>query len=96
MQTILYGLRKKAGLSQAELAKIIGISENSYRSKELGYTDFKSTEMFIIADVFHREINEIFLPQKDHETCPKIIFRLERSKHETKTISVYWKQKATS
>lgn len=72
MQTILYGLRKKAGLSQAELAKIIGISENSYRSKELGYTDFKSTEMFIIADFFHREINEIFLPQKTTKRVKKL------------------------
>ena len=64
MQTKLYELRKQAKLTQAEMAKKIGVSETTYRSKELGQSDFKSTEMFIIADVFHCGIDEIFLPQK--------------------------------
>ncbi|QBX25350.1 DNA-binding transcriptional regulator, XRE-family HTH domain [Streptococcus henryi] len=64
MQIKLYELRKKAGLTQAQMAKKLDISENSYRMKELGRTDFKSTEMFIIADVLKHDINEIFLPKK--------------------------------
>lgn len=60
MQIKLYELRKKAGLNQADLAKKIGISEASYRSKELGYTDFKSSEMFLIADIFKKDIGDIF------------------------------------
>lgn len=64
MQIKLYELRKKAGLTQAQMAKKLAISENAYRMKELGQTDFKSTEMFIIADVLKHNINEIFLPKK--------------------------------
>ena len=64
MQIKLYELRKKAGLTQAQMAKKLDISENSYRMKELGHTDFKSTEMFIIADVLKSNINDIFLPRK--------------------------------
>lgn len=64
MQIKLYELRKEAGLTQAQMAEKLNISETTYRSKELGQTDFKSTEMFIIASVLHLGINEIFLPQK--------------------------------
>ena len=60
MQIKLYELRKKAGLNQADLAKKIGISEASYRSKELGYTDFKMSEMFKIANFFNEKIGDIF------------------------------------
>ncbi|MGT2755408.1 helix-turn-helix transcriptional regulator [Streptococcus ovis] len=60
MQIKLYELRKKAGLTQAQMAEKIEISEASYRSKELGYTDFKSSEMFLIADIFGKDIGDIF------------------------------------
>lgn len=64
MQIKLYELRKKANLTQKQMAEKLNISEVSYRSKELGYTDFKSTEMFIIADILKHNINDIFLPKK--------------------------------
>lgn len=60
MQIKLYELRKEAGLTQAQMAEKIGISETAYRSKELGQTDFKSTEMFNIAVLFGRNIGDIF------------------------------------
>lgn len=64
VQTKLYNLRKEFGLTQAQLAKKLNISEASYRAKELDQTDFKSTEMFLIADIFKKDINKIFLPNK--------------------------------
>ncbi|AQP41479.1 putative cro protein [Streptococcus gallolyticus] len=64
MQIKLYELRKEAGLTQAQMAEKLNISETTYRSKELGQTDFKSTEMFLIADILEKDIHEIFLPKK--------------------------------
>lgn len=60
MQTLLYQLRKEAGMTQKDLAEKLGISETSYRHKELGKSDFKSSEMFAIADIFKRNIGDIF------------------------------------
>lgn len=60
MQIKLYELRKEAGLTQAQMAEKLNISETTYRSKELGQTDFKSTEMFLIADILEKDIHEIF------------------------------------
>ncbi|AUA18731.1 helix-turn-helix transcriptional regulator [Streptococcus suis] len=60
MQIILYGLRKKAGLSQADMANKLGISEASYRQKELEQSEFKLTEMFKIADILDKDISDIF------------------------------------
>ncbi len=64
MQIKLYELRKEAGLTQAQMAEKLNISETTYRSKELGQTDFKSTEMFLIADILEKDIHEIFLPKR--------------------------------
>ncbi|MDK7292431.1 transcriptional regulator [Streptococcus macedonicus] len=64
MQIKLYELRKQAGLTQAQMAEKLNISKTTYRSKELGRTDFKSTEMFLIADILEKDIHEIFLPKK--------------------------------
>ena len=60
LQFILYGLRKKAGLSQADMAKKLEISEASYRRKELERSEFKLTEMFKIADILDKDISDIF------------------------------------
>ena len=64
MQIKLYELRKEAGLTQAQMAEKLNISETTYRSKELGQTDFKSTEMFLIAKINKKDIHEIFLPKR--------------------------------
>lgn len=42
------------------MAAKLDISEASYRSKELDYIDFKSSEMFLIADIFKKDISDIF------------------------------------
>ena len=60
MQICLYQLRKEKGISQKELAQRLGISETTYRQKEKGRSAFWSDEMFIIADIFGRNVSEIF------------------------------------
>lgn len=60
MQIKLYEMRKNAGLTQADMAEKLNISEVTYRAKELGQTDFKSSEMFLISDIFKKDIGDIF------------------------------------
>lgn len=64
MQTTLYGLRKAKGLTQKELAKELGISELSYRNKELGKNEFTQDEMFFLSRYFNEKMDKIFLPRK--------------------------------
>ena len=62
MQSKLIILRKETGVRQAELAKMLEISEKSYSFKELGKTEFKASEMFKIAQYFNKKIDDIFIP----------------------------------
>lgn len=64
MQTVLYGLRKKRGLTQKELSEKMGISEASYRNKELGKNEFTQDEMFFLSIFFNTKMDKIFLPRK--------------------------------
>lgn len=48
--------------TQEELAVLLNINTTSYRNKEKGITEFKSSEMFIIAKKYNKNIEEIFLP----------------------------------
>lgn len=65
MQTTLYGLRKQKGLTQRELANKLGISELSYRNKELGKNEFTQDEMFFLSSFFGEKMDNIFLPRKE-------------------------------
>jgi DNA-binding XRE family transcriptional regulator len=42
------------------MASKLGISEASYRQKELEQSEFKLTEMFRIADILDKDISDIF------------------------------------
>ena len=64
MQYLLMAVRKEHGYSQFELAKMIGISEEAYRNKELGKNQFKMEEMFSLSEIFNESIEKIFLPRK--------------------------------
>ncbi|MEB7428338.1 helix-turn-helix domain-containing protein [Enterococcus faecalis] len=64
MQLLLIELRKKAGESQKDIADLIGISEGSYRKREIGNLQFKMNEMFVIAKHYNKPIEDIFLPRK--------------------------------
>lgn len=61
MQWDLIRLRKEAGLTQENLAKMIGANVTTYMNKETGKTQFKANEMFIISDFFKKPIEDIFL-----------------------------------
>lgn len=41
----VYGYRKMISNSQKDMADKLGLSENGYRRKELGHTEFKRNEM---------------------------------------------------
>ena len=58
---ILKGLRAERGMSQADVAKIVGISEGSYLHKENGKRDFTSTEMRIIKRFFKVSLDALFI-----------------------------------
>lgn len=48
--------------TQEELATLLNINTTSYRNKEKGITEFKSSEMFLIAKKYNKNIEDIFLP----------------------------------
>lgn len=50
MLKTIRGYRIMIGKTQKEFAKLLGISEGSYRLKELGRSEFKQTEMKKIID----------------------------------------------
>lgn len=64
MQWNLIKLRKENEETQEEIAELIGITVSAYRNKELGRTQFKADEMFIIAEHYNKTINDIFLNRK--------------------------------
>mgnify|MGYP001377245296 CR=1 FL=1 len=61
-QERLAAIRRAKNISQREIADLIGVATETYNKKELGKTQFKASEMFIIADFFNKKIEEIFLP----------------------------------
>lgn len=64
MQTKLRGLRAEHGLTQADLADLIGVTRQTYSEKELGNQPFKADELFIISAYFDKPIEDIFLSKK--------------------------------
>jgi len=61
-QEKLASIRRSMNVSQREIAEVIGVTTETYNNKELGKTQFKASEMFIIADFFNKTVDEIFLP----------------------------------
>ena len=56
----LKGARVEKGLTQEDIAKMIGISTYSYLMKENGKRDFTLTEMKKICEILDKELSEIF------------------------------------
>lgn len=56
----LKALRAQYGLSQVDMARILGICEVSYLSKENGKREFKVSEARIISKYFKIPAEEIF------------------------------------
>lgn len=62
MQEKLIILMKEHNVTNKKLADIIGVSEKQMGYKIKGKNDFKSSEMFKIANYFNVNIDDIFLP----------------------------------
>lgn len=62
MQEKLLIMRKKAGITQQQMADLINVSVTTYHHKEVGMIQFRANEMFKIADYFNLKIEDIFLP----------------------------------
>lgn len=64
MQWNLMKIRKEHSETQYDLATMLGLSVEGYRLKENGLSQFKSDEMFLIAEHYQLSIADIFLPTK--------------------------------
>lgn len=54
---------KENGLTQSEVAHLIGVSTNSFSRKLLGKRDFRLCEVSALCEVLHiNDAQEIFLP----------------------------------
>lgn len=62
MDQPLEKIRRAAKESQKFVAELIGVDVRTYQNKEKGVTQFKQSEMFIIARHYNKPIDEIFLP----------------------------------
>ena len=51
----LEALMRLKGVTQTEIAKLIGVSRQSVSKKISGKTDFKAKEMFLIQQTFFKE-----------------------------------------
>lgn len=50
-------------MTQEQMANYLGITPKTYRSKELGNTEFTLDEMFEIAKLFNKKVDDIFTTQ---------------------------------
>ena len=64
MQTKLKGLRAEHGVTQADMADLLGVTRQTYTEKENGNQPFKADELFIISGYFDKPIEQIFLNNK--------------------------------
>ena len=71
MQYKLMGIRKEHQDNQEDLAKLLGINIQTYRKKEHDVSQFNLQEMFKIADRYNMRVDDIFLPQKVHNSWTK-------------------------
>lgn len=54
-------LRKYNEMTYEDMANLLGVDKRTYYNKEMGITQFKANEMFIISRKFNRSVDEIFL-----------------------------------
>ena len=67
VQIKLYDARKRAKLSQQEVADILGISRNSYGQKERGNVPFNLEEMFALSDLLNVSLDDLFISRSKEE-----------------------------
>ena len=67
MQIKLYEARKRAKLSQQEVANILGISRNSYGQKVRGDVSFNLEEMFALSELLNSSLDDLFISRSKEE-----------------------------
>ena len=65
MQIKLYEARKRAKMSQQEVADILGISRNTYGQKERGDVPFNLVEMFALSGLLNTSLDDLFISKKE-------------------------------
>ena len=65
MQIKLYEARKRAKLSQQEVADILGISRDSYGQKERGDVSFNLDEAFALSELLNTSLDDLFISNKE-------------------------------
>ena len=68
VQIKLYEARKRAKLSQQEVADILGISRNSYGQKERDDVSFNLEEMFTLSELLNMSLDDLFISNKEGMT----------------------------
>ncbi len=63
-QDKLIAWRKYNGLTQKDMADMLGITWRTYSNKERGITQFKLGEMLAIAKILNKTLDELFSPTK--------------------------------
>jgi len=58
----LESIRRARKESQSFVAKLIDVDIRTYQNKEKGISQFKQSEMFILANHYNMTIEELFLP----------------------------------
>ena len=64
VQIKLYDARKRAKLSQQDVADVLGISRNSYGQKERGDVPFNLVEMFALSGLLNTSLDDLFISKK--------------------------------
>ena len=67
VQIKLYDARKRAKLSQQEVADVLGISRNSYGQKERGDVPFNLEEMFALSELLNTSLDDLFISRSKKE-----------------------------
>ena len=67
VQIKLYDARKRAKLSQQDVADVLGISRNSYGQKERGDVPFNLEEMFALSDLLNSSLDDLFISRSKKE-----------------------------
>jgi DNA-binding XRE family transcriptional regulator len=62
--------RSQSKITQSDVASVLGISRNSYISKENGTKDFTQTEIEKLKVLFNRSYDELFFADVAHEMKP--------------------------
>lgn len=74
MQNKIEELRKRIGLNQEELAKILKVSRQTISSIETGKYNPSLELAFAISDYFGKSIEEIFIYERREEKWKRVIY----------------------